>query len=108
MGRVRAEQRCGGCRHRAPEAAVSSRSNTKLLDQLVRAGEKCVRHLQAERPGRLEIDYQPVLRRRLHRQVGRFRSLEDPVNLIGRDPVHVDRIGPLGDQAAGGDEVAEV
>jgi hypothetical protein len=41
------------------------------------------------------------------RQVGRFLALEDAVNITSRAPVHVDRIGPVRDQAAGGDEVAE-
>ena len=49
-----------------------------------------------------------VLGRRLHRQVGRLLALEDAVDVAGGAPVLVDEIGPIGDQAAGGDEGAFV
>ena len=45
-----------------------------------------------------------VLGRRLHRQVGRLLALEDAVDVVGRAPILVDVIGPIGDQAASGDE----
>ena len=47
-----------------------------------------------------------VLGRRLHRQVGRLLALEDAIDVAGGAPVLVDRIRPIGDQAAGGDEEA--
>ena len=62
--------------------------------------------VEAERLGGLEIDHQFVLGRRLHRQVGGLLALEDAVDVAGRAPVLVDVIGPVGNQAAGGDEVA--
>ena len=64
------------------------------------------RHGEAERLGGLEVDHQLVLGRRLHRQVGRLLALEDAIDVAGRAPVLVDQIGPIGDQAAGGDEEA--
>ena len=64
------------------------------------------RHVEAERLGGLEVDHQLVFGRRLHRQVGRLLALEDAVDVAGRAPILVDDIGPVGDQAAGGDEVA--
>src|SRR5215468_4674187 len=42
------------------------------LDHLVGAGQQRWRHVQAERPGGLEVDHQLVLSRRLHWQVGRL------------------------------------
>ena len=62
--------------------------------------------VEAERLGGLEIDDQFVLGRRLHRQVGRLLALEDAIDVAGGAPVLVDEIGPIGNQAAAGDEVA--
>ena len=47
-----------------------------------------------------------VLGRRLHRQVGRLLAFEDAVDVAGRSPELVDPIGPIGDQAASGDEAS--
>ena len=55
----------------------------------------------------LRLIDQLVLGRRLHRQVGRLLALEDAIDVAGRAPVLVDQVGPIGDQAAGCDEVAE-
>ena len=50
----------------------------------------------------LRLIDQLVLRRRLHRKVGRLLALEDAIDVAGRAPVRVDEIGPVGDQAAAG------
>src|SRR6476619_3764764 len=47
-----------------------------------------------------------ILRRRLHQQVRWLLAAEDAIDIAGRASVHVDRIGPVGYQAAGGGEVA--
>jgi hypothetical protein len=57
-------------------------------------------NFDAERRRGLEIDHQLVLRRRLHRQVGRLLALENAIDVAGRPPVWIDRIRPVGDQAA--------
>ena len=54
----------------------------------------------------LRLIDQLVLGRRLHRQVGRFLSFKDAIDIAGRAAVLADQIGPVGDQAAGGDEGA--
>jgi hypothetical protein len=51
------------------ELAVSS-----SFDHLVGAGEQAIRHREAERLSRLEIDYHLVLHRRLDRKVARVGS----------------------------------
>src|SRR5664280_699343 len=78
-----------------------------LFDHLVGGGEQRRRNGKAERLGGLEIDRQFVLRRRLHRQVGRLLALEDAVDIIRRATVRFDCVSPIGDQAIGGDEEAE-
>jgi len=50
-----------------PEADIAANSVCKLFDHFVSAGEQRRRHGDAERLGRLEIDYQLVLAGRLHR-----------------------------------------
>jgi len=60
------------------------------LDHLVGAGKKRWRHREAERLRGLEIDYQVVFGRRLHRQVARLLALEDAVNVTCRATVWLD------------------
>ena len=47
-----------------------------------------------------------ILHRRLHWKVGRLFALKDAVDVAGRAPVWVDRIGPVRDKTAASDEEA--
>src|SRR5262245_33762858 len=76
------------------------------FDDLVGAAKYRRRHRKAERLGGFEIDYQLVLGRRLHRQVGRLLALENAVDIAGRLPVLVEQIGTVGDEATGCDVLA--
>ena len=71
-----------------------------LLDHLVGTGKQRRRDLKAERLGRLQVDHELVLGRRLHRQVGRLLALENTVDVAGCTPVLVDEIRSIGDQTA--------
>src|SRR5215470_15785202 len=77
-----------------------------LLDHLVGAGEHAGRHLDAQRLRGLEIDHQLVLRWGLHRKVGRLLALENAVDVARGVPVLVEKVGSIGDQAAGVDPEA--
>ena len=66
------------------------KSNSRL-----EAGNAALRH-------RLII----LRRKRLYGQVGRFLALEDALNVRGRAPMQVDRIGPVGDETSICDETA--
>src|SRR5262245_66573739 len=64
-----------------------------LFDHLVGAREQRRRNCEAERLCSLEVDYQLVLVRRLHREVGRLLTFKNAVDVIGRLPVLIDQIG---------------
>jgi hypothetical protein len=70
------------------------------------AGEQCVRHFEAERPCSLEVDHRFVFGGRLHRQVGRLLTLEDAVDVAGCEAILVNKIRPIRNQPAVGDEQA--
>ena len=76
------------------------------FDYLVGAGEHRCRNCESQRLSRLEVDDKLILRRRLHRHVCGLFAFEDAIDVTGRLPPHVDAIGPIGEQAAGGDEGA--
>jgi DNA-binding transcriptional LysR family regulator len=56
--------------------------------------------------GSFEVDHELVFRWRLHRQVSRFLTLEDSVNVGGCAPIWVDSIRTVRNQTAVGDEGA--
>jgi hypothetical protein len=84
-----------------------SQQGNPLFDHLVGAGEHRCRHFEAEGFRGLEVDYQLVLGRRLHRQVGRLLALEDAIDIAGRALVLVDLIRPVGGEATVRRVVAE-
>src|SRR6185295_18059180 len=76
------------------------------FDHAVRASKERWRHGETERFGGIEIDYQLVFRRRLHRQVGwLLLPLENTVDVRGRTAPLIDLIWAVGDQAAVGCKV---
>ena len=79
-------------------------ANKHLFDHRVGAGKQRLRHGQAEPFRGLEIDHQLVFGRRLNRKIGRLFALEDAIDIGGRASVLVDPIGPIGYQAALGDD----
>jgi hypothetical protein len=79
-----------------------------LFDHLVGTGDQHWRHGKAKCLGCLQVDYQIILVRCLHRQVGQFRTLEDTVNVVGSAPELLENIIPIRDQAASVDVVTPV
>ena len=60
--------------------------------------------VEAERLRSLQVDDHFEFGRCLHREVGRLFAFEDAIDIAGGAPKLVDSVGPVGDQAAGGDE----
>jgi hypothetical protein len=81
------------------------RSNCVLFDQLVGAGEKRIRHGQAESFGGLEIDHELILRRCLHGQVGGLLAPQNAIDVLGGTPELVGPIGSVGGEATVDDDV---
>jgi hypothetical protein len=90
-----------------PFATECTAAKASLFDHLVGAAEDRWRHSQTERLGGLEVEHQLILSRHLHRQIGRLLALENAIDVSCRAPVGIDRVGPVGDQAAAGDEVVD-
>src|SRR5262249_33850735 len=74
--------------------------NSSLLDHLVGASEQHRGHVETERLGRLQIDHQLLFGRLLHRKVCRLLTLEDAIDVSGRLPKLIRKIGPVGNQTA--------
>src|SRR5438093_5548280 len=68
---------------------------------LVGAGEQRRGHIDAKHLGRLEVDYQFELGRRLNRQVGRLGTLENAAGIAANATIHVCNAGSVADQQAG-------
>jgi hypothetical protein len=77
-----------------------------LFDHLVGAGEHGRWHGESQFLCGLEIDHQFVLGRRLYRKISRLLAIEDAIDISGRAPILVDKIGSIGDQAASDGERA--
>src|ERR1700722_13520103 len=80
-----------------------SRTNSwsrRLFDDCVGDGQQTARHHEPERSRGLEVDRHFVLDRRLYREVGWARALEDAIDVAGRQLILGARLGAVGDQAA--------
>ena len=66
----------------------------RLFDDFVGGSEQRRRHVEAERLGSLEVDHQLELRRLLDRQLLRFGSLEDAVDVACRETALFGKTSP--------------
>src|SRR5262249_33659311 len=87
----------------APPRISTRGSRQPSLDHLVGAGQQRRRNFEAERLRGLEIDYQLVPSRCLHRQVARLLALQDAIDIAGGAPELFDGIRTIGNQAPIGD-----
>src|ERR1700745_2527640 len=76
------------------------RRRTPLPDRLSGAGEKIIRHGQAEGLGGLEIGDELEPGRQLDRQLARLGTIEDAIDIGGRTPVAVGEVLAVADQSS--------
>src|SRR6266508_3012965 len=80
--------------------------STPSFDHLVGTHEQRRRHVEAERPRRLEIDGRFVFGWRLYRKVGRLSAAQNAVDIRRRSPILVDHVRRVGHETAGRDKEA--
>src|SRR5665213_2205395 len=71
---------------KVPTTDSCTAAATGLFNHLVGNGNQGGWNDEAERPGRLEIDAQLEFGRLFDRQIGRFRALEDAIDVISSSP----------------------
>src|SRR5205823_2493706 len=76
----------------------------RSFDHLVGAGEKGLRHRQAERLRGLNVDDQLELGRLLDRQIGRLGAFEDLAGVSAQLAPYADETSAIANQAAGLDK----
>ena len=96
----RRERPCGGAADQGDELAAPHSITSSALASRVGGTSTPSAFAVLRLIGKL------VFGRRLHGKVGRLLALEDTIDVAGRASVRVDRIGPVGHQAAVGDEQA--
>src|SRR5262245_43818605 len=77
-----------------------------LLNHLVSTIEQRRRHGKPQCFGGLEVDRKLVFGRRLHRQIARFLTFKNAINVTSGLPKLIDEIRAIGHQAPGADEIA--
>src|SRR5262249_872222 len=87
-----------------PDSCTAAKA--PLFDHLVGAGEERWRHIETERPGRLQIDDELKLSRLQDRKVGRLRALQD-LSSVGADLTKtINDVGSVAHQPAGFNNLA--
>src|SRR5437870_5551081 len=71
------------------------------FNHLVGAREQRWRHVEAERPRRLEVDDQLQLARLYNRQVRRLSTFEDAAHIGADLTIRIQRVGPVAHQPTG-------
>jgi len=82
------------------------RRSKYLFDDLVGAGQKPLRHLQAERLSRFQIDDEFEICRSLHWKFSGFFTSQNAIHIRRCASVQLDYVCSIGDQPAADDEIA--
>src|SRR6516164_10429887 len=77
-----------------------SQQHSCSLDHLVGAAKEHRRHVETQRLCGLEIDHQLILGRLLYRQVRRFCTTKNAIDVSGRASPLIDLVDPIGNESA--------
>jgi hypothetical protein len=86
------------CHSRLYAPQQTSRPVIQLFDHLVGAGEQCRRHFESQRLGRLQVDHQFELGRRLNGKIPGIGALQDSVDVGCGSTQDIDGIAAVGNQ----------
>src|SRR6478609_689887 len=89
-----------------PQGDSCTAAKASLFNHLVDTGEQCGRHSKSERLSGLEVDDQLKFGGLLNRELSRFRSLENTINISRSLLPQVVIVGPIRNQAAVRHEIA--
>jgi hypothetical protein len=84
----------------ATPPVTNSRCSSSSLDGIVGGGQQRRGHVQAERPGGLEINHELKFCRQLDRQIGRLGAFDNLVNVAGCMAELVWNAGCVADETA--------
>src|SRR6516162_7258536 len=79
---------------------LCSATKIPLLDHLVSGDEQSLRHRDAERAGRFEIDSQQIFHRHLHRKFRWLCASQDIIHILGRTAKIIVEVCAIGNKSA--------
>jgi hypothetical protein len=97
----------GRCAKREPAIPPRSTHGVRLLNHVVRAQQQGLRNREAERLGRLEVNYQLNDRQLQYWQIGGLAALQDSADIDTGFAIHGTDAWSVAEQAPSGGELTD-